>query len=610
MLSARPNYHHSPGSAPSKKSQQQIARIMFEKNFISASTGSLADIGLNFFSARRVMKYILRPLKLLSKTAIELNEISSISTHRATDIDEISTGTSNSDIGDISATMKMISMTTRWRLMEEMEDEGHSDISDEEHEEGEGMAVEIVVEAERGSEDDDGDDDDEGSDDMDDEVEISAEMSQDQVHYGSGHEEDMQSGGSEGEEDQRGEKVPDNDIEAIVDPPGGSPEAPESGYEDRNDGFIHDDSEEDDEDDDDDIDEEEAIIQEDYEDDENAFSAVPWGWADETGEAPMMARAHPSGHGGWYPLGPLSNAAPPHHYMGGTAPRIPENATARPTHNHSQEFITDWVQAIDGMHATDGLSLINTLLSLMTRPGQHFTVLANGASIHFQAALPHLVTITTITAPHSRLESYVLCSRQLDPQINWAMIRREYLRILNHVQRHHREDLRTAANNSVPTLNTGRWTEESRLLFDSSATDRTQRLANAILVLLVPPAIEGERITKRSKKRGGKRLKNELAAETAELAAAAPRESDAPDGENSPKGEPMEGIKATQGEAPRVEAGPSHPPAPRATLMICGCEMDITGMDSNPGLLEVLHEELREEVLTQHIWQRREESAI
>ena len=71
----------------------------------------------------------------------------------------------------------------------------------------------------------------------------------------------------------------------------------------------------------------------------------------------------------------------------------------------------------------------------------------------------------------------------------------------------------------------------------------------------------------------------------------------------------MEGIEATQGEAPRVEAGPSDPPAPRATVMIRGREMDITGMDIDPGFLEALPEELREEVLTQHIRERRAAAA-
>ena len=108
------------------------------------------------------------------------------------------------------------------------------------------------------------------------EVEILDEMAQAQVYYRSGGEEDWQSEGSEGEEGQGGEIVPDNDIEAIVRSPGGSYEAPEPGYEDRDDGFIDDYAEEDD-DDDDDMNEEDAVIQEEYEDEEGAFSAIPWG---------------------------------------------------------------------------------------------------------------------------------------------------------------------------------------------------------------------------------------------------------------------------------------------------------------------------------------------
>jgi len=171
MLSARPNHNHSPGSAPSEKSQQQIARIMFEKNFIAALTGSLADIDLNFPSARRVIKYILRPLRLLSKTATDLNEISSISTPGATDEDEISTATSISDIGDMredtpdlyrNSTLGMFEGEMvddehssydgddyddemdddEMEMEEEMDEEGDSEISDEEDEEGgEGMDV-------------------------------------------------------------------------------------------------------------------------------------------------------------------------------------------------------------------------------------------------------------------------------------------------------------------------------------------------------------------------------------------------------------------------------------------------------------------------------------
>ena len=168
MLSARPNHSHSPGSAPSEKSQQQLARIIFKKNFIAALTGSLADIDLNFPPARSVIKYILRPLKTLSKMAIETNEISGISTPGATDEDEISTATSISDIGDMredtpdlcrNSTLGMFKGEMvddehssyyeddyddemdddEMKMEEEMEDEGDSEISEEEDEEGEGM---------------------------------------------------------------------------------------------------------------------------------------------------------------------------------------------------------------------------------------------------------------------------------------------------------------------------------------------------------------------------------------------------------------------------------------------------------------------------------------
>ncbi|PWW73889.1 hypothetical protein C7212DRAFT_213953 [Tuber magnatum] len=683
MLSARPNHNNSPSSAPSEKSQQQIARIMFEKNFIAALTGSLADIDLNFPSARRVIKYILRPLKLLSKTATDLNEISSISTPGATDEDEISTATSISDIGDMredtpdlyrNSTLGMFEGEMvddehssydeddyddemdddEMELEEEMEEEGDSEISDEEAEEGgEGMDVEIVVEAGQESEDDDGDDggDDDDSDDMDDEVEILDEMAQDQVHYGSGGEEDWQSEGSEGEEDQGDEMLPDNGIETIVRAPGGSDGAPEPGYEDRDDGFIDDDAEDDDDDDDDDdMDEEEPIIQEDYEDDGGAFSAVPWGWADETGEAPMMARAHPRGHGGWYTLGGPPRESPVF------TPRATDNvdqnpllqqnsnneqASARPTHNRSQEFMTDWVQAIDGMHAAGGpggtVSMISTLMSLMTRTGQPVPVISNGGSIQFQA-LPHIAHHHHHHHPHAA----PFMPRELRSMFEAARPQPD-------MPRHHREDPQTVVNSFIPTLTTVRWTEESRLLFGTSASDRAQRVVNAILVLLVPPAIEEDRITKekqekarlemiqiqeeRKKKEEEERIAREKAeeeerirkeaeereaaeraaaeaAEAAELAAAAASESEVPDGENSPKeGEAMEGVEATQGEAAGVEAGPSDPPAPRATVMIRGREMDITGMDIDPGFLEALPEELREEVLTQHIRERRAAAA-
>ena len=82
-------------------SQEEIAKIMFEKGFISAFTSSIADIDLNFPNAKRAVRYILKPLKVLTSTAILLSETSSISTTPGpTDDDEISTASSASQMDD------------------------------------------------------------------------------------------------------------------------------------------------------------------------------------------------------------------------------------------------------------------------------------------------------------------------------------------------------------------------------------------------------------------------------------------------------------------------------------------------------------------------------
>ena len=79
--------------------QKDIAKIMFEKNYITHLTNAIADIDLNFPNSRRVVKYILRPLKTLTDTAIELSQNSDISTTPGhTDDDNISTASSVSDM--------------------------------------------------------------------------------------------------------------------------------------------------------------------------------------------------------------------------------------------------------------------------------------------------------------------------------------------------------------------------------------------------------------------------------------------------------------------------------------------------------------------------------
>jgi E3 ubiquitin-protein ligase HUWE1 len=100
VLSVRPPCASS--SVPNSGDKaNEIAKIMLEKNYISALTSALADVDLNYPNSRKVIKAMLKPLKLLSKTAVDLSETSGLSTPGATDEDEISTASSLSSIDDM-----------------------------------------------------------------------------------------------------------------------------------------------------------------------------------------------------------------------------------------------------------------------------------------------------------------------------------------------------------------------------------------------------------------------------------------------------------------------------------------------------------------------------
>jgi E3 ubiquitin-protein ligase HUWE1 len=80
-------------------SQKQLRRLMFEKGFVNALTSSIAEMDLNFPGAKRAVKYILRPLKTLTSTAVALSDLELISaTPGQNEADEIESATSVSDV--------------------------------------------------------------------------------------------------------------------------------------------------------------------------------------------------------------------------------------------------------------------------------------------------------------------------------------------------------------------------------------------------------------------------------------------------------------------------------------------------------------------------------
>ncbi|KAI1912667.1 E3 ubiquitin-protein ligase tom1 [Ophidiomyces ophidiicola] len=222
----------SDGSAPYPSSTRYIAKMMFEKNFISAFTTSISDIDVNFPSSKRAVKYILRPLNKLTQTAVLLSEAASIagvSTPGVADEEEISSATSVSDIDDDReetpdlfrhSTLGMFEPDHEEDTVseeEEDEDEMYDDEYDEEMEyeedmpendgevvsdeelDGRGpiegipgdapMDIEVLIDSGEEDEDDDDEDEDEDeSSDMDDDEimagEITGDRDNDSLHDG------------------------------------------------------------------------------------------------------------------------------------------------------------------------------------------------------------------------------------------------------------------------------------------------------------------------------------------------------------------------------------------------------------------------------------------
>jgi E3 ubiquitin-protein ligase HUWE1 len=78
-----------------------IAQLMLERNFIHALTASIAEIDLNYPLAKRAVKYVLRPLEVLTRSAVELNETISISSFTGQpEDDEIPSASSISDVDE------------------------------------------------------------------------------------------------------------------------------------------------------------------------------------------------------------------------------------------------------------------------------------------------------------------------------------------------------------------------------------------------------------------------------------------------------------------------------------------------------------------------------
>jgi E3 ubiquitin-protein ligase HUWE1 len=206
-----------------------------------------------------------------------------------------------------------------------------------------------------------------------------------------------------------------------------------------------------------------------------------------------------------------------------------------------------------------------------------------------------------------------------------------------------------------PLLTIQRWTEEAKTLNGKHISERANRLGNHVVIALLPAAIEASQQREQQKRQAqikaeeaetrqleADRTGAEEAATSSVVASHAslenvanaqpePPTSDPPppttiisnsdvemDDIHAPASHPDEHVTAPApeasssgeevsagGEVGEVPGSSQAAPSERVTVMIHGSEVDITDMGIDPTFLEALPDDIREEVINQHVRDQR-----
>lgn len=191
----------------------------------------------------------------------------------------------------------------------------------------------------------------------------------------------------------------------------------------------------------------------------------------------------------------------------------------------------------------------------------------------------------------------------------------------------------------TPTIT--RWQEEARMLFGGKHHEKATRIINALLRLLVPPAMkakqehdkaeaerrataekaleeEKKRIEVEKAEREARENKEREEREEREREEAARREQEAREVAEA-EGAAMEGVEQPEAEAPAPATAPApapseeqtaapqaeQAPVERVTTTIRGREVDITRLNIDRDFLEAIPEEMREDVIMQQLHEQR-----
>jgi E3 ubiquitin-protein ligase HUWE1 len=375
------------------------------------------------------------------------------------------------------------------------------------------------------------------------------------------------------------------------------------------------------------------------EDEEEGLPEMGWGGGWEDPQPPTVRHAHRLSP--WmFPAGPGDRILVPAYrsHRPGAGPRVTDDGinpllqrggrSAGRDGPQRNEGSSDWVHAIEARgprvfsQADSPVSFISNLLNAMSSGA--------GPQLHQHGGALHLSFSNSMGLP---------------PSFDSGM-RREMARMReSYTSRSAREDPHSAVT-FLKAYTNQRWQEEARILYGPAAIEKSQRVINSILKVMVPPAMEAakkrqeereaevaRKLKEEQEKKEQKEQKEREAREAKEkedrereereaAEAASRAQEQAFEGEGEAEGEPesapeaqvMEGVEtdqpAAESAAPAelaAEATPAAPPAPRIMTTLRGREYDITDLGIDTEYLDALPEELREEVLLQQVAERRAE---
>src|SRR5690242_10958671 len=361
------------------------------------------------------------------------------------------------------------------------------------------------------------------------------------------------------------------------------------------------------------------------EDDEEGMPNLGWGgegWDDTV--APTSRHTHRLSP--WmFPAGPGDRILVPTYrsHRPGAGPRATDDGInpllQRGSRSHGRDGPagrdeSDWVHAIEGRgpraaNADSPVSFISNLLNAMSQ-GNTPQLQHHGGAIHL---------------------SFNNLPIGIPPPFDVGFHRGMGLPRPGNTSRSTREDPHSAVAFSK-AFTSQRWQEEARILYGPNAIEKSQRVINSILKLMVPPALEAakkreeerkaeaarkakeEQERREQKEREEREAREKEEKERQEREAAAAAEAASRAAETAALGDATDKpATATEGTSMEgVEAAPAEPEAPaqpvqRITTTLRGREYDITELGIDLEYLDALPEELREEVLLQQVAERRQE---